>query len=642
MRSSLARALGLSVATAALACTPPPPTEAPKTQPTATTSASSTAAPEQPVPIPVTAADPAWGSADARVTIVEFADFECAFCDKVRTTLEALKEAHGPDRLRIVWKNFPLPFHKNAPAAAKAAHAVFATSGNEGFWSAYHALFNRQSVLVDASEQLLDRARGVRADLAPALAAADTKMADDAAIVKASGIPGTPAFYINGVFLNGAQPYEKFKTIVDEQMAKADALVQKGVAPGKVYAELTRAQWAKAERPGLKIGPRAPGEEPTVRALPVGKSPVRGPADALVTMVLVTDLRCPACTTAAKAIAEATLGHEKDVRLVVKYQRSPGKGASDAALHLAIEARVKKGDAGFWKVYDALRSEETVDDAALERAAAAAGLQVKSSMQAVRDRRHRAIIDADEEMLTGVDGYPSHLYTNGHYASAATAEAVRKHIAAEIAAAQKLVEQGAPRAKVYDEIQKRAAAPAEPERKKVPPPGKDTPGRGPSDAKVVVQMFGNFESAASQQAFGLLADLEPELAGKVRVVLRHLPLSVQPASPLAAEAAVEAFVQKGDAGFWAVATSMFAGRDRIDGLDRPALEKYGASAGLDAGKLAAALGSHAHRATVAADVAIAKQAGITGPVVIVHDMVLSGLSAARLRKLVRRALTETK
>lgn len=644
MRSPIARATLFLLPICVAACTAPPP-EPPKTEPpppaSATAAPTSAPAPEEPVPVPVTAKDPSWGSADAPVTLVEFADFECPFCDRVRVTLEELKETYGPEKLRIVWKHFPLPFHKNAPAASKAAHAAFKTSGNDGFWFAYHALFNRQRILASASDELLERSRQKQPDLSAAMADADTKLAEDLAVVRASGVTGTPAFYINGVYLSGAQKVEKFKAIIDEQLTKAAALTQKGVPANKLYSELARAQWAKVERANLKLGTREPAEEMPVRALPVGKSPVRGPSDALVTLVLVTDLRCPSCLTAAKSIAEASEEHAKDVRLVVKFQRTTGTDATDAALHLAIEARTKKGDASFWKVYDSLRAEEKVDDAALERAAAAAGLPVKASMQAVRDQKHRAIIDADEEVMAGVEGYPSHLYANGHFASPSTTEAVKKHISAELSAAQKLVEQGTVRAKVYDKIQERAVAPTEPERKKVPLSGKEA-GRGPSDAKVTVQFFGNFESAPSQEMFLILSGLDPALAAKTRIVMRHLPSTLQPASPLAAEAAVEVSAQKGDTGFWAMATSMFAGRDHIDGLDKPALMRYAAANGLDEKKLAAALDSRAHKARVEEDVSAAKGAQIKGPTVLVGDMVLSNVSAARLRRLIRRAQNEAK
>ena len=66
-------------------------------------------------PIPVTSADPTWGRPDALVTIVEFADFHCPFCRRPQATLAAIKQAYRPDRVRVVWKNNPLPVHPKAP-----------------------------------------------------------------------------------------------------------------------------------------------------------------------------------------------------------------------------------------------------------------------------------------------------------------------------------------------------------------------------------------------------------------------------------------------------------------------------------------------------------------------------------------------
>lgn len=648
MSSRLSRALGLALVTAVTACTPPPPPEPPKVQPTATAPSATAPEVEAPVPIPVTAADPSWGSAEARVTIVEFSDFQCPFCDRARGTIEELKEAYGPDKPRIVWKNHPLPHHKNAAPAAQAAHAVFSTQGNETFWRAHHALFNRRHTLADATEQVLQSMRGKQPDYFPALKRADEKIAEDAALVKTTGVLGAPAFFINGVHLAGAQPAEKFRAIIDEQLAKAEALVQKGVAPGKVYAELTRAQFAKVERPHIKVGgsPEPEEEERQPWRLPAGKSPVRGKADALVTVVLVTDLACRSCARTAQAVSDAMEGYENDVRLVIKFHRSADKGATDFALQVALEARSKKGDAGFWKVYDALRADPPADTGdggdAIPRAITAAGLRLPETTVAATQKKHKAVIDADEEELVEAGGFPSSVFVNGHRALAFSADSVRKAIDKELAAAKKLVEEGTPRAKLYDKMLERALNPPDPPKKTVPAPGKDTPGRGPADAKVVVQMFGNFESYASQQAFSYLADIEKDFPGKVRIVMRHLPLPVQPDSPLAAEAAIEAFAQKGDSGFWTIATSMFGVLDRIDGLSRPGLEKLGAAAGLDAPKLAAALDQRTHRAAVAADLAIAKQAGIQGPSILVNDVYLANPTAPRLRKVVRKAVAESK
>jgi protein-disulfide isomerase len=95
-------------------------------------------------PIPVTAADPSWGSPQALVTIVVFSDLECPFCARVLRTMDELRKIYGKDQLRIVWKNYPLAFHKNARPAAEAAMAVFALRGSPWFFAYHDALFSRR------------------------------------------------------------------------------------------------------------------------------------------------------------------------------------------------------------------------------------------------------------------------------------------------------------------------------------------------------------------------------------------------------------------------------------------------------------------------------------------------------------------
>lgn len=644
MRALLFRKVSVGAVVAAAGLTacgtaPPAPTAAP---PAAIASAAPTAAATNapdagpPVPIPVTADDPTWGSAEAPVTIVLLSDFQCPFCDRARSTLEELKEAYGPDKLRVVWKDQPLSFHKDAEPAARAAAAVFALEGNDGFWRTHHALFNRQATLADATSQVLERARAAHGDLAPALARADRKLEGDKALALATHNTGTPGLFINGLHISGAQPFEKLQSVIDEQLQKAAALVKQGVPAGKVYGELTRAQLrtdeAKPDR--LDFGST---QEAITRKLPVGKSPVRGPADALVTLVLLTDLSCSSCRIYATTTAEVMAARKDKVRLVIKYSRAY-RETQDSALHVAIEARAKKGDAAFWKVFDALQGEASLDDAALERAAKAAGLPAKAALDAAHDDKHKAIIDADEEALDEAGaGWTPSLYLNGRSVSAYSAGVLARAVDEEIAAAEKVVAAGTPRAKLYEKLLESATPAPEPEKSAAPAPAKDTPGHGPAGSKALLQIFGNFESQATDRLFGMAVEMEKEFPGKVRVVFHHLPLAVQPGSPLAAEAANEAFAQKGDEGFWSMAKLLFAGRPRIDGFEKPALLRYGAQAGLDAQKLGAALDQRTHGPEVAAESALARRAGIRAPTMLLNDMVLAG-PAPRLRRFLRKLL----
>src|SRR5262249_17131119 len=74
---------------------------------------------------PVSSKDPRWGKAPAPVTIVTISDFQCPFCSRVEPTLKQIKDTYGPDKVRMVWKNEPLPFHNRARPTADAAMTVF-------------------------------------------------------------------------------------------------------------------------------------------------------------------------------------------------------------------------------------------------------------------------------------------------------------------------------------------------------------------------------------------------------------------------------------------------------------------------------------------------------------------------------------
>src|SRR5262249_55036236 len=86
---------------------------------------------------------PVQGSGDAKVTVIVFADFQCPFCARSESTLAQLLQTYG-DELRIVFKNYPLPFHDDALLAARAA---LAANEQGKFWPYHHVLFQHQSAL---------------------------------------------------------------------------------------------------------------------------------------------------------------------------------------------------------------------------------------------------------------------------------------------------------------------------------------------------------------------------------------------------------------------------------------------------------------------------------------------------------------
>ena len=154
------------------------------------------------------AGHPSSGPADAPVTIVAFSDFECPYCIKGRATSRRSAASH-PGKVRVVFRNMPLPMHAEAEPAAIAA---FAAHRQGKFWEMHDALFATQGKFaVDDLDALADEIgldiAHYRSDIAdPALAAALKRDVDDA---KTLGVRGTPSFFVNGRLVVGARPAER-------------------------------------------------------------------------------------------------------------------------------------------------------------------------------------------------------------------------------------------------------------------------------------------------------------------------------------------------------------------------------------------------------------------------------------------------
>ena len=153
-----------------------------------------------------------------------FSDFECPFCKRVEETVSQVAKTYG-DKIKIVWRHKPLPMHKNAPLASEASQEIWKQKGNEGFWKYHGILFEKQGTpdaLVRTSlEKYAEEMGGIDlgkfkkaldSNTHKAFVDSESKVADDA------GISGTPAFVINGYFISGAQPFPKFKKIIDKAL----------------------------------------------------------------------------------------------------------------------------------------------------------------------------------------------------------------------------------------------------------------------------------------------------------------------------------------------------------------------------------------------------------------------------------------
>lgn len=191
-----------------------PPTSARAAASTPTIAGAQSTTPKKPVNVS-TAGRPARGPANAKVTMVEFVDYQCPFCGQFeRDTMPQIEKTYG-SRIRIVSRQFPLSIHPNAFGAALAMECAFQQGK---FWQLHDRLFHHQDDLGPGG--LIQQARAVGLDPAR-MGACEKSSATKAAVNRditagrAYGVKGTPTIFINGRPIEGALPYAQFKSAID-------------------------------------------------------------------------------------------------------------------------------------------------------------------------------------------------------------------------------------------------------------------------------------------------------------------------------------------------------------------------------------------------------------------------------------------
>jgi protein-disulfide isomerase len=163
---------------------------------------------------------PARGAAAAPVTIVEFSDFQCPFCGRITPTLDQVMTKYG-EKVRLVFRQFPLPMHPNA---AKAAEAALCANEQGKFWAMHDAMFKDQSGLaVDALKTKAAAISGLDAASFNACLDSGKETAAVQADMKAgtkAGVNGTPAMFVDGRFINGAVSADDLSKVIDEELKR--------------------------------------------------------------------------------------------------------------------------------------------------------------------------------------------------------------------------------------------------------------------------------------------------------------------------------------------------------------------------------------------------------------------------------------
>jgi protein-disulfide isomerase len=361
---------------------------------------------------------PVRGPADALVTIVESSDFECPFCKRVGPTMKQLESAY-PGKIRFAFKHNPLPFHAKAMPAAIAAEEGRAQGGAAKFWEMHDRLFDSAPALDRAALEQTAQSAGL--DMGAFRKALDeqrheARIKRDQALAASVGANGTPTFFVNGRKIAGAVPFEAFKVVVDEELAKAEALVKAGVPARDVYARIIQDAATAPVMIAAPAGQAAPQAAPPPPS-PVQKvdfrpdDPQRGPRTAPVTVVVFSDFQCPFCTRVEPSLAQLQKAYPNDVRVVWKnYPLAMHPQAMPAAL--AAEAAREQGK--FWEMHDLIfQNQAQLGPAQYGTWAKQLGLDAKKFEAASASPATRARVEEDARLGArfAAQGTPT-LYVN--------------------------------------------------------------------------------------------------------------------------------------------------------------------------------------------------------------------------------------
>jgi protein-disulfide isomerase len=588
---------------------PPPPPSAPN--------GPGQAEPAQLYQIPVSASAPVHGPKNAKVTIIEFSDFQCPFCSRVVPTLKKIHEEYG-DKVRVVWMNLPLPFHDKAMPAALAAMAAHEQGK---FWEYHDKLFGNQQAIAPADLEKYAQELGL--DAAKVKAAVESgkykkQIAQDMEVASRFGARGTPTFFINGKLFRGAQPFEAFKAMIDGELKRADELLAKGTSADGLYAALIKGGLDKAAAPPPPPPQAGEPDPKEVYKVELGQAPVRGPKDAKVTIVEFSDFQCPFCSRATKTVDEILKLYPADVRVAFKHLPLPFHNNAVPAAEAANAA----GEQGkFWEMHDLLfANQQQLDRPALEGYAQKLGLNLAKFKAALDSGKFKAGIQADTAYgnKLGARGTPTFFINGKVLVGAQPLDAFKARIEEAKKEAEAVLAKGVKPAKVYDELIKSgktevAAAPAgggdaPPVDNKVYTVDIGTsPVMGPKNAKVTIVEFSDFQCPfCARFANDTFKKIKETYAGKLRIAFKQFPLPFHDKAQGAAEAALAAHAQ---GKFWEMHDKLFASSGA---LARPDLDRYAKEIGLDVARFAADMDSKKFAPQVEADLAQGKGLGPMG------------------------------
>jgi len=562
---------------------------------------------------------PQKGDADAKVTIVEWSDFQCPFCGRVIETLQQIERGYGSD-VRFVFKHNPLPMHPDAPFAAKAA---IAAQRQGKFWQMHDKLFDaNNSRQADALQRakVEQMARDIGLDMekfgrdvnSPEV---DDVIRNDQTQAARLGANGTPHFFINGARVSGAMPYESFKTIIDAQLNRANQVLASGVSRRDLYENLVKDGMTQPA-PQPQQQPPAP-PPPQARNVDPGEGPWIGAKKPKVTIVEWSDFQCPFCSRVEPTLRQILDAYKDDVRIV---WRNEPLGFHPNAMPAAKAAMAAAKQGKFWQMHDLMfQHQEELSDARYEEWAKQISLDLNRWRRDKDSAEIAALIAKDSSygQSVGADGTPS-FFVNGKFISGAMPfDTFKPVIDEQIKKADELLKKGTRQDKLYATLVAEnvksagaaapAGAPPAPDAKVDVQVGK-APVRGPKSAPITIVEWSDFQCPFCSRVEPTLKQIESEYKGKVRIAWKNQPLSFHPNAMPAAEAAMAAYEQGNDK-FWAMHDKLFENQGQLS----PAYyERVAKEIGLDMGKWKASVEAHRAQAAIQADMNAGSALGANG------------------------------
>ncbi|MEY3012036.1 MAG: hypothetical protein RIT45_771 [Pseudomonadota bacterium] len=617
------------------------------------------------------------GAEQPKVDVLAFVGYQCPHCKASAAELLSTFEAHK-DVARIRLVNLPLDTHPDSVVLAEAAVAAHKMGLWRQWWDHAFAAENVDIATINSfgAREDVDAARF---DTLRKSAEVREAVSADVALAAALGVAGTPSYLVNGALLQGAQSKETWEGVFKTQAEVAAELLGKGEKPEGLLKALVERNspkrapfYAKHVLEG-QPAPKVPVPAKVVRksgvvgatiqpagaggAMPVGQrlqfgrdpreedavwrvlvradDPIRGPAAALVTVVVFGDFECPHTRALQPTLKSLTDEYGNKVRVVWKHNPQP---IHENAMLAAKASEAARAQGKFWEMHDQLFSTEKLSLEGIGALAAAAGLDIdrfRTSMAASGVDEH---IRGDLEQVEAlaVRGTPN-LYVNGRLIiGAPNLDALKKVVDAEAARAKKLLDAGTEVGAVYEKLVG--------EGKLLDSLGTtqatiDTSlgiTRGPEGAAIHIVAFQDMQCPFCARLEPHIASVLAEFDGRVKVTWMDFPL---PFHPNAREAAVAGRAAAAQGKFWQFRDLAMAQQDKLGRADLIAVAKR---LGLDLKAFQKAMDDPKNAELVAKSEAEAKRLELKGtPSVYINGHAFTpqlGFSAATFRAAISRLL----